>query len=322
MNQNINDIIFQDINDEFGWACYGEFKVIVMKSTGYINATKICKDASKDLFHWTPTMNAKDLINEAMSSLHLSRDELLKVVVGGKNGLIRGTYVHPLLIPHIASWASPKFAIKVSKIVNEYIIKEYKETIAEKNRIIEKKDDKIDKLTQKIDEQTKQIQDLIKRSDKQLNKMDHLDEKLDETKNKLKKTKNVVEKSHKQINLISARLDIAVDDRVIQPKNEKKHEVFVILKNNNDNSDYQYYVMCRQNTTLNQAIKVYKAQYPNMKKILEIESHPNSKILLTNIKDRLKKYMEFCGNEFNILTISEEAFLRRVEKINNEKKEI
>ena len=44
--------------------------------------------------------------------------------------LISGTYAHPLLIPHIASWSSYDFALKVSKIVNEYLVLEYRAKIA------------------------------------------------------------------------------------------------------------------------------------------------------------------------------------------------
>ena len=47
-----------------------------------------------------------------------NKKAIIKVEEGrGKSGLINGTYVYPLLIPHIASWISEDFAIKVSEIV-------------------------------------------------------------------------------------------------------------------------------------------------------------------------------------------------------------
>lgn len=55
----------------------------------------------------------------------IPRDDFLNVVSGGANGEIRGTYGHPLLAPHIASWTSPVFAVKVSHIVNDYIVRSY-----------------------------------------------------------------------------------------------------------------------------------------------------------------------------------------------------
>src|SRR5271156_2247380 len=45
--------------------------------------------------------------------------------------LISGTYCHPLLIPHIACWVSSSFALKVSDIVNNYFIEEFKTKLDE-----------------------------------------------------------------------------------------------------------------------------------------------------------------------------------------------
>ena len=40
--------------------------------------------------------------------------------------LISGTYIHPMLVVHVACWISETFALKVSRIVNNFIIAEYK----------------------------------------------------------------------------------------------------------------------------------------------------------------------------------------------------
>ncbi len=42
MLYDITDIAYQQIKDNYYWAQYGDFKVIMNKSTGYINATKLC----------------------------------------------------------------------------------------------------------------------------------------------------------------------------------------------------------------------------------------------------------------------------------------
>jgi hypothetical protein len=43
--------------------------------------------------------------------------------------IISGTYVHSLLIPHIAGCISPEFQIKANEVVNGYIVHEYKHLI-------------------------------------------------------------------------------------------------------------------------------------------------------------------------------------------------
>jgi len=53
--------------------------------------------------------------------LDIPKSGLLIVINSGNTDtLIRGTYAHPDLVPHIASWVSPKFAIKVSGIINKW----------------------------------------------------------------------------------------------------------------------------------------------------------------------------------------------------------
>lgn len=47
-------------------------------------------------------------------------DDLFVEIKGGVITEIRGTYIHPKLAPHIASWINPKVAIIVADIVNNY----------------------------------------------------------------------------------------------------------------------------------------------------------------------------------------------------------
>ena len=42
----LKDIAFEDINTEYCYGKYGDFNVIMKKSNGYINATKMCQDIS------------------------------------------------------------------------------------------------------------------------------------------------------------------------------------------------------------------------------------------------------------------------------------
>jgi len=77
------------------------------------------------------------LIYEISSETEISALELFIIISTGSKKIteIRETYVYPNLIPHIASWASPQFGAKVSKIVNKYFIEKI---IEEKDRLIKK----------------------------------------------------------------------------------------------------------------------------------------------------------------------------------------
>ena len=92
-----------------------------MKENGYINATKICNDAktkngNKNEFkEWLKINNSKILIEEISSLVGIPSSELLiRIKSGSKNlTIIRGTYVHPLLI-------TPIFAVKISIWIEEW----------------------------------------------------------------------------------------------------------------------------------------------------------------------------------------------------------
>ena len=126
--KNIRNICFEDINDEYCWAKYGDFKVIMMTDNGYINSTKLCSDAEtkngtqKEFRFWRKTANSNELIEEISSATAIPKDKLLiSVTTSSKNlTIIRGTYVHPLLITSIAHWMSPRFGVKMAIWIEEW----------------------------------------------------------------------------------------------------------------------------------------------------------------------------------------------------------
>jgi hypothetical protein len=108
---SLNEIIFDHIDDRYAYGKYSDFTVIIMKENRYINATKLCKEYGKELYHWSENKCNKKLIEEVekeISSPDIPGDEnkAFILIKGGRNELVRGTYVHELLIPHIASWIS------------------------------------------------------------------------------------------------------------------------------------------------------------------------------------------------------------------------
>lgn len=123
-NKDINNINFKAINDDYSWGNYGNFKVIVMKKNGYINATNLIQLASKNkkIDDWLGEEDTHEFIDAMSLYMNLSVDKLL-ITPENVPDNIAGTYVHPDLIPHIASWASPQFAVNLSRTVNKHFIK-------------------------------------------------------------------------------------------------------------------------------------------------------------------------------------------------------
>lgn len=56
------DVCYEQIKDNFWYGLFGDFKLIIDKTTGYFNATKLCKDGGKQLKHWLENKHSKELI--------------------------------------------------------------------------------------------------------------------------------------------------------------------------------------------------------------------------------------------------------------------
>ena len=324
---NLSDIVFEHINEKYAYGAYGDFKVIMMKKNSYINATKLCSEHNKQLKHWLENKNGKDLIDEVKKDINHSKSSTVAYPAVEKNGdmntnneeiepiitikggnkklqLITGTYVHPLLIPHIASWISPVFAIKVSKIVNEFLITEYKNKLLEKDKkLMEKENEnlslmnKMDLMLKKMDEQTKQMKEETRELKEQNNKqMDKLSE--------LQIT----------VNKISNKLDSCAH----MPDNNELSDRFVVMK-----SDVDYYVIRAQDRNIYNAIKRQEDKgYKRIKDLIESESIPNSIYLWNTIKDELikEKKIKTFRNTFN-LNIPESDFITIVKSIFDQRKD-
>ncbi len=159
MINDLANIAFERIDGDYYWGRYGDFRVIINIQTRYINATQLCKLAlsknggPKQFGMWRQNVCANEYIDEVSSACGIPQAGLFNVRTTGHLET-RGTYAHPDLIPYIASWASPRFAHRVSRIVNEQLVREYRE-------LIRAKDTQIDELSLQVREQTRQIQELL-----------------------------------------------------------------------------------------------------------------------------------------------------------------
>jgi len=123
---DIMNVSFTKINSNFSYGYCGKFNIIIMNSNGYVNADNLCINTNKQFADWLEFGISKKLIAELKSFIYPQTDELMITITDCTHAMMIGTYVNPYLIPHIALWASPAAAIKVSKIINEYFIKQIK----------------------------------------------------------------------------------------------------------------------------------------------------------------------------------------------------
>ena len=144
----VSELVFDQIEGNFWYAAYGPFRVIMMKDTGYVNVTKLCRSGGKEYKDWVRLKGSHELIHAlenklALENTHATSTSMLRdsseqicselsppcKFIQTSNlteveCIKSGTYCHPLLIPHIACWVSPDFALLVSEVVNGYITQE------------------------------------------------------------------------------------------------------------------------------------------------------------------------------------------------------
>jgi hypothetical protein len=309
-------IMLESIDENFAFAKYMEFTIIIMKKNNYINATTLCDQHGKQFDKWIKNDGSKELIEFIDNKIIESENDdditsLIQITSKKYKGILRGTYVHELLIPHIASWISPKFGIMVSEIINNHIANEYVKSLKQKDDVIKERDDRIEELIRLMKESDMKAE---KRTKKIIDKLEDTHLKLDETSEQLNETNT-------KLLYVSKKLDIAVEDRVPQTKNIDKLEDFVLLKSRKKTIDFRYYAVRGQPNYVNRKSnkKITEDKY---KEILRINNVANSVNLWNRLKEQLSKSVEYCGNEMNLINISEVEFINIIKDIYEKRKYI
>ena len=52
-NIELSDCIYEHIKDTFYYGIFGDFKLVIDKSTGCFNATKLCAQGGKEYKKWS-----------------------------------------------------------------------------------------------------------------------------------------------------------------------------------------------------------------------------------------------------------------------------
>lgn len=279
---NINDLIVDCINEDYGWATFGNTQVIMMLKNGYINATQLCKSGNKQFRNWLSNEQSKLLIESVESDIN---DAATILITGGNNALIRGTYVHPDIIVHVGSWISVEFAKMVSKIVLNYFaeqnLKKYKQEIQEKDAAIVKMQNTMDTLFEQNNVLMKQNAKLLSVN----NDLKNIN--LDQT--------NKIDELLGYSKTMNNKLDYIKHNYVVDSK-PCDMNMFVLLRNNA--GPYMYTVIRCMHKSYFDCYTRHLKKYPRAEKILELVD-PYANNLWNRVKDHVSIDSKYAS--FNIL---------------------
>lgn len=84
---------------------------------GYLNATLLCRKGKKKISDWTRLRKTQLFLKELSIEIGKPKEELVICTVGGNHS---GSWVHPYAGTYLAQWISAKFAVKVSKWIDNW----------------------------------------------------------------------------------------------------------------------------------------------------------------------------------------------------------
>ena len=110
-----------------------------------INATQMCKAANKLFADYQRLSGTKDYLQALESKIGIQIQDLVKTEHGGNH---YGTWVHRLLVVHLAQWLSPSFAVQVSLWVKS--LEDDIDLLINENKILNSTNNKLEKENKKI----------------------------------------------------------------------------------------------------------------------------------------------------------------------------
>ena len=168
----VSTIVRESINNDYEWIQYNnDLRIIRSIHDDMFQAQSILNalGSKKRIKHWFENKQTQELIQGFEEEKVSAGIPANASVTENRTDLpnhLRGLYVHRLLVNSVASWASPKYAIKIYRLLDslfEMDRNDLEAQIDEKNKEIEIKNSKIEQQNKQIHEQEDSIKQLRKR---------------------------------------------------------------------------------------------------------------------------------------------------------------
>jgi len=309
---DIRNIAFEAINDRFSKGVYLGVEVTIDMTNGYINGPHLVGQVKtkggepKKFNEWKRSKESKILLE--FLTAEISSFEPIVDVTDSPNGL-RGAYIHPHLVSHVAQWASPIFAHKVSVILNNYAITE---AIRKKDIVISSLETKIDEQNAKIDEQNKKIDELL----------DYAREAKEETAQVLVELDNVsveAKETNERLETVQTKLGIAVERRVPLDPVSLRNETFTIYGKPGQN-DYKV-IRCQHK---NKPQSVTRCKSQGYTQLIYSKDDPNAVNIWNRVRESIKGVGRVTGGYFIKIAPGKtiDDLLRLIATVEEEKREV
>jgi len=322
-NDHFKEFITQRINDAFSWGLYGNFRIVIRNTDGYVNGTWLTKEATvfenerrarfgekllakpliKDWLKNKTTLQLFDAMNYKGGNIPLKLIDRVKGKQLRGEEAIRGAYIHPKLVNSLAflflkfkkrgGW-SPTYALIVADILEEYHLqaknREVQMRVQELENVCSKKDDVIFEIRKLYNSMSKDFKISIEDNKVLLAEVRGISTKLDETNSKLNRVSN---------HLFTVAPDIRPKTR--QPL---EHLLIIVRINANDSGKMTHYAI--RTIKRDRNVKKISDRYEAFEIVREFES-VNSIQIWNRIREECI-YIRAKRNFFKLLVVEETVF--------------
>ena len=237
-----------------------------------------------------------------MAGIPAGRSKALEIVNAGniqRDGtLISGAFIHALLIPHVACWISEEFALKVSKIVNDFLINEYKSKL----NMVQREAAAAQQQLLIKDEQISNLQEnLISSTATSISQAAELDSKITSL------TEDLMDTNTKYI-VATAALTSKKDEL----NTWASTHAFYLLNLNDSSIQMPYYAIRCKRRKMAPTIKRLRRKHPQAEIIFQHRRIPNA----VNMYDRLRdEKLVKSSRNYCMPTNDEQTFKNAIEEM-------
>ena len=360
---SLNDICYERIKDTFFHGVFGDtsspdacFRLVIDKRTGFFNATKMCQAGGKRFKKWFENQRTKDLIKCVEEEMSFGPNsgrssgptyEVLGDRATNEGALISGTYVCKELILDIASWISPAFYLRCSRIVNDFFIPKNQETATdpeELNKVLKQleelrlENEAKDETIQQNESKIVNLEEMLIKADKDRVEAEKRAIERDEEHKRIllrfgirmeelvERNDALIEKNEEldtKVISVQKKLNIAVEDRAPQPDIKAQRERFILLRSNE--MDLPFHVIRAQEAGARKTLKRYQTAFSDVVVLVDLLCHPNSKTYYNRVKEVLKQRgvrMRFNDISLEGSTTTEEQLIQIIHDVDAEKRAV
>ena len=179
MTKSVDVQQFESNGEVFEIGSYHGISILIRKSDGFVNATKLCNQFEKDIRQIIRTSSWKEFYQVFCEEFGTRVDlhGFIYELAEGYTKKCAGQYFHPKLINYIIFRSSPKYAIYVSKIM-DLLNERIQITNEDQNELIKNLQREIKKLKKLVEQHERTIDNQDEYIEEQLERIHAKDEQL------------------------------------------------------------------------------------------------------------------------------------------------